>query len=1068
MNKKGCIVCSPFFVSTLYAITTPPAGCSPGSSTEPEKRELLILKHKLIVKLGHQFCKFETLQVGISPKFAHHQCVSPGIFTVLTAQRTRAETITRKEMKKLKNLVLLAALAGSCFGTADAQEACYVNVALNKSATASASTIPEPPGRAIDGNMTTQWCTPGNNGWIALDLQSKFTVNALKLRVNQALEGNSVHEILVSSDLQTWTLVKTLSGFTVDKQDIAVNFNPALTNVRGVKINSTISNTSWLAWYEIKVLSTAPTPTVTRNNNTLTSSSATNNQWYLDGNPVSGATSQTYTATNAGGYQVGVTYDAGCVVFSDILNVPASRTVSVSADAAKGSAIITNNSSGSITSRDAVSVKATPATDYYFVNWTNGAGGAEVSTLSSYTYEGTSAINLTANFASNGAHVAPMESTSENPVYYYIFSAADGSNTSFNAPQNLGALCLLSNANGDDVVWGSPTPADDRDLWALIKYGDHIKLTNKATGKYFHSGGLLKDGSWNISTDRFYYSPYPAPNNLQYKIGNITYSSTIAGDNNDARGYDDLGVNSKSAWYFVAPALTGTDPATAANWTNGVLPQENMAVAIKNNASIASDKTYSGIHIAAGKSLSVNAGKGITVRNSVTGTGTLVLKSDAANGTATLIGNVSSAATVEQYLPQGSDREWWYLASPVTGAAWTVFGSNQVGGFSESARSFSTPFKATETLEAGKGYLVKLNASQAANTYQFTNKTLNNGNISVQLTRSVTGNLDNKRGFNLVGNPYPSYLNWEMAYNASTNIRSTIWYRTKGSSGMEFQTYNAALGVSVPTSASGYIPPMQAFWVKVDADPVLPETVSYGTVNFTNSMRGHANTSGNRLKSPAAVTLPMVRLELSNGTSVDETVLAFHENAQDDFDRYDSEKMSNAGATEIYSLIDNQEVVINAIAPVEGSKTIRMGIRPAASGNFSIRATELKNTEDIQLILIDHTLHRQTELLLNESYTFYTEAATSTDRFSIELRTPQITTPVDNISDQLRIFSSASGRITIEGTVEDKSEASVFNLPGQLLMTQLTDGNHTELNHDFLPGVYIVRINNRTYKVTVK
>ncbi len=68
-------------------------------------------------------------------------------------------------MEKLKNLVLLAALAGSCFGTANAQEACYVNVALNKSATASASTTEEPAGRAIDGNMTTQWCTPSNMGW---------------------------------------------------------------------------------------------------------------------------------------------------------------------------------------------------------------------------------------------------------------------------------------------------------------------------------------------------------------------------------------------------------------------------------------------------------------------------------------------------------------------------------------------------------------------------------------------------------------------------------------------------------------------------------------------------------------------------------------------------------------------------------------------------------------------------------------------------------------------------------------------------------------------------------------
>ncbi|MGZ4036984.1 MAG: T9SS type A sorting domain-containing protein, partial [Bacteroidia bacterium] len=55
-----------------------------------------------------------------------------------------------------------------------------------------------------------------------------------------------------------------------------------------------------------------PTPSFTQTGNVLTSSSALNYQWYLNGSPISGATSQNYTITTSGWYSVWTDNGTGC------------------------------------------------------------------------------------------------------------------------------------------------------------------------------------------------------------------------------------------------------------------------------------------------------------------------------------------------------------------------------------------------------------------------------------------------------------------------------------------------------------------------------------------------------------------------------------------------------------------------------------------------------------------------------------------------------------------------------------------------------------------------------------
>jgi uncharacterized repeat protein (TIGR01451 family) len=69
------------------------------------------------------------------------------------------------------------------------------------------------------------------------------------------------------------------------------------------------------------VVNPVPTAEISEDGAELTASIGTDYQWYLNGNPIDGATDQTYTATENGNYSVEVTNEFGCSTLSDEVNV---------------------------------------------------------------------------------------------------------------------------------------------------------------------------------------------------------------------------------------------------------------------------------------------------------------------------------------------------------------------------------------------------------------------------------------------------------------------------------------------------------------------------------------------------------------------------------------------------------------------------------------------------------------------------------------------------------------------------------------------------------------------------
>jgi len=530
-------------------------------------------------------------------------------------------------------------------------------------------------------------------------------------------------------------------------------------------------------------------------------------------------------------------------------------------------------------------------------------------------------------------------------------------------------------------------------------------------------------------------------------------------------------------------------------WMNATAAPTGTAKSIRvlKGHQLTVDDDFSGaeIIVRAGGQLNVAAGKELEL------SGRLFLESTEADGTATFINEgtltvPANNAIVKQFLTSKtrpvavgeipvSNDDWWYISSPVSGATSAVFNPaseaatrNRFGYFNEATQLYPQILTNDIELISGKGYLLKSGENQTA-AFE---GTLNNGTINVNITR--TGTAHAKRGFNLVGNPYPSYLNWNMVRGSRTDISTSIWYRTRTPEGeMIFDTYNGLSGTNLGKkgAVNQHIPPMQAFWVRVLNDGVsgdpLQNTVQ---LNFTNEMRSHQNQAltTNQLRAPGNTGVGTLRLEVSNETNRDELLILVYEGALNGMDKYDAPKFTNSNPNipEIYTVTGNEELVINTLKTIPYNSTMNLGFRPGKSGQFTLSATEIQQLDsEVDLILKDNVTGDETELSEGASYTFSSDNTVTNDRFSILFKSTGSTTNLnENATGTIYVSANANRQLIIatDKALSPSATVTVYTTVGQRIAKRPLTGTSTLINTPLDKGVYLLIVEDAGKQTSLK
>ncbi len=448
--------------------------------------------------------------------------------------------------------------------------------------------------------------------------------------------------------------------------------------------------------------------------------------------------------------------------------------------------------------------------------------------------------------------------------------------------------------------------------------------------------------------------------------------------------------------------------------------------------------------INSGKKFEIAAAQKLSVTGSITnnaGNIGFVLRSDE-TGTASLVHNTDNvAATVERYI-SGVAEDWHFLSSPVAAqeisGSWLPYGTYGNGTgydlylWNEPSSCWIYKLNTTSTINwntvhsgadfvEGRGYLYSVEAINPVKEFA---GNLNNGSISYGLTyASDTVSL---KGFNLVGNPYPSSIDWMAASGWSRDILETngggkdmwIWNPDANNYGV----YNSADAGGVGTnSVSRYIAPMQGYFVRAS---------SAGSLSTDNNVRVHDGADNWLKQGMQEISTISLCIKSDAGYGSDEIRLNFGFTINEKGAR---KLFSNKlAAPSLYMTSQSDYLSVRYLTNTEENPLVPISFVPGVNGDYTVSCNFDLNKFDI-VMLEDCNTHYIQNMKAKNTYSFKADRADDSERFILHFGAAD-----GNFGKQLpaRIYSDGNNLIVDLSLVTKETTLTVCDLMGRILVQE--------------------------------
>ncbi len=574
--------------------------------------------------------------------------------------------------------------------------------------------------------------------------------------------------------------------------------------------------------------------------------------------------------------------------------------------------------------------------------------------------------------------------------------------------------------------------------------------------------------------------------------GSITYNQTNS----------TLIYNSGSAYTFGNewPSTNGPITISLSNGTTLIITASRTI----NASGSMTINPLSGITISSGNTLTTN--NNLIIKSSVSGDGYI----------GNSAGAVSGSVTVERYVPALSNKRYRFLSSPVSttvadwrgeifitgggtssefssvgvnnvktnGLDWTLSGAPSMFAYTENLNSggLNTRWESITsggtTLVAGKGYRVfvrgdRSNAGVLDNSITTQSAvtitsvgSINAGSQTLPVTYNGSTSDD---GWNLVGNPYPSTIDWNASSGwTKTNLTGTIYIYNPSTN-----SYGNFDGTTPTNGVTRYISSGQAFFVRTNASsPALSCTEAVKTTNAGAAIF-KTNVEENTLR------ISLIKNEINK----DEAVIRFMEGKNNEFSENDDVRKFYNSTVNVSSYFNTDTYV--SVNYLNNKLTEDKVIQISAWGDevgtytFSFKGIENFNLTE-RILLKDKFLNNVIEINDNSNVSFdiTTDPNSKGDnRFEIIFVAKTSTKTSEELlklsSTNLSVYPNPATdvlNINISNANFKNSEVVVYNISGiEVFKTNMASSN-AQLNIESLSnGVYFVKVSNQNgFNKTVK